>query len=355
MRCSNVVRRGFTLVELLVVIAIIGVLVGLMLPAVQAAREAARRMDCSNRLRQLALAMMNYESAFHKYPALRSGTRGTTTLNGNSERKSAFISLLPFMEQTILSNQIEGAFPTSYGLIPSGGPHPGETVGDEYTPWLTKLAGLRCPSDPRDALPDEIGFTNYVFCVGDTITDNANGPTRGMFERKTCRRMAAVQDGLSTTIFMSEVKIGGKIKEWTTDDGLSIPCRYADRNRCNEDVVFFLPPVPPKFYGRGQRWTDGAPIYTAFCTVFPPNECNATHRNGSDLTQGNWSAGSHHSAGLNTMFGDGAIRLIATSIDCGDQHATCPRGFDGEPSPYGVWGQLGTIGAAEIVKYGDID
>lgn len=243
---------------------------------------------------------------------------------------------------------------TSFGTIPGGGPHPGETAGDQYTPWLTKLAGLHCPSEPKEALPNEIGFTNYVFCVGDTIVDNANGPTRGMFERKTCRRMAAVQDGLSTSIFMSEVKLGAKIKEWTDDAGLSIPCRYADKQPCGQ-VVFYLPPPPPPFYGRGQRWTDGAPIYTAFCTVFPPNECNATHRNASDLTHGNYSAGSHHSAGLNTLFGDGAIRILTSSIDCGNQGAAAPRGFDGDPSPYGVWGQLGTIGAAEIVNMSDID
>lgn len=347
-------RYGFTLVELLVVIAIIAMLVGLLLPAVQAAREAARRMDCSNRLRQVSLAMMNYESAFHKYPALRSGSGGTSSIRGNAERRSAFVALLPFMEQNALSNTIEGSFITSFGLIPGGGPHPGETAGGEYTPWLTKLSDLRCPSDPKEALADEIGFTNYVFCVGDTIINNATGPTRGMFERKTCRRMAAVQDGLSSTIFMSEVKIGAKMKEWTEDAGLSVPCRYSDNRPCNP-VIFYVPPPEPPFYGRGKRWTDGAPIYTAFCTVLPPNESSATHRNGSDLAYGNFSAGSYHGAGVNTMFGDGAIRIITSSIDCGAQQAFAPLGTDGGHSPYGVWGQLGTIGAAEIVNISDID
>src|SRR5688572_20348975 len=88
--------QGFTLVELLVVIAIIGILVGLLLPAVQAAREAARRMQCSNNLKQLGLASHNYESAYKKFHYRQGGTTAGT-LN-NQSRKSGFIALLPFIE-----------------------------------------------------------------------------------------------------------------------------------------------------------------------------------------------------------------------------------------------------------------
>ena len=94
---KNSIRTAFTLVELLVVIAIIGILVGLLLPAVQAAREAARRMQCSNHLRQLSLATMNYESANKRFP-----TQGTV-----DEDFSVQARLLPFMEQSSIHNGID--------------------------------------------------------------------------------------------------------------------------------------------------------------------------------------------------------------------------------------------------------
>ena len=107
-------RVGFTLVELLVVIAIIGILVGLLLPAVQAAREAARRMQCSNNLKQLGLSMHNYESTYQKFPMANVvNFRTATDLRGDGWTWHARI--LPFVEQTALYNQVNSVMGTDVG------------------------------------------------------------------------------------------------------------------------------------------------------------------------------------------------------------------------------------------------
>ncbi len=114
-------RRGFTLVELLVVIAIIGILVGLLLPAVQAAREAARRMQCSNNLKQLALSLHNYESSFKRYPAAGRGYGMPTNAPRNNiiMNSNGLVSLLPYLEQTNLFNRFNHTKPFPYTRIPS--------------------------------------------------------------------------------------------------------------------------------------------------------------------------------------------------------------------------------------------
>jgi len=97
-------RIGFTLVELLVVIAIIGILVGLLLPAVQAAREAARRMSCQNNLKQMGLALLNYESAYQRFPSAMMGSR---VGNPRDDGVSWAVAILPYIEQTPLYNQLQ--------------------------------------------------------------------------------------------------------------------------------------------------------------------------------------------------------------------------------------------------------
>ena len=156
--------RGFTLVELLVVIAIIGVLVGLLLPAVQAAREAARRMSCSNNFKQIGLAIHNYHSAYKQLPKHMTGTNESpanawwrASNNSNRRRLSMLVPILPFMEQQALWEQISNpnaertdgntgaAIGTPVNPWPAMGPTPDRI---QYIPWFTEIPTYRCPSDP---------------------------------------------------------------------------------------------------------------------------------------------------------------------------------------------------------------
>lgn len=256
-------RPGFTLVELLVVIAIIGVLVGLLLPAVQAAREAARRMSCSNNFKQIALAVHNYHDAFGFQPGHGTGTgenlpAGAHSWNGgytsiNAQRLSFLVGVLPFMEQQALWEQISnpsvqtlsGNPPVIVSPLqtagnatpwPAMGPVPGystnlanpnaQDLSADYIPWRTEVAAMRCPSDPGTGLPGW-GRTNYAACLGDSnFPTLSHGPTsdrlslgpqgqnralnnrvaaRGMFEYRNQKRFRDVLDGLSNTIMAGEI------------------------------------------------------------------------------------------------------------------------------------------------------
>ncbi len=138
-------RRGFTLVELLVVIAIIGVMVGLLLPAVQAAREAARRMSCGNNFKQLGLGLHNYHAAYNRLPQQGGGTNGGGGTN-NGLFLSILVPMLPFVEQQSLWEQISNPL----GTYPAMGPVQWDTA---YAPWRTTVGTYRCPSDPTETAP----------------------------------------------------------------------------------------------------------------------------------------------------------------------------------------------------------
>ena len=339
-------RFAFTLIEILVVISIIGVLVALLLPAIGAARETARRMDCSNRIRQIGIAMSNYESVYRKLPAMR---LDNALENGPYARTSGLVMILPYLEQTALHEKMQSTIVNGHAssrfasaMMFCPGPGSNGPNGQVIQPWLDKLSLFRCPSDPKTELEAEMGYCNYVFSVGDTIVDNANQATRGIFESGRFRRM-------------SEVRVDGKMFEWMSDSELLKPCRYSERNRCTASVTLNSPPSQPEFFGRGRRWVDGAPIYTAFNTILPPGDVSANHRNDSDLTYGNFAAGSYHTSSVNCLFGDTSVRFISSSINCGDLSTLAPTTDSGIGSPYGVWGQLGTRAAGEVVDQSELN
>ena len=340
--------RGFTLVELLVVIAIIGIMIGLLLPAVQAARDAARRLQCSNNLKQLGLSMLNYESAFKRFPALRSGTAGfQSTLSGNHERRSAFVSLLPFLEQSNLYQTIDASIRTSISNIAPGGPFPIETANGEFTAWGFQVPSLVCPSISTRWRDHPIAITSYGVCVGDNVSSVTYGRTRGLFESLRWKSHAEVTDGTSNTFAMMELRTGDGISQWYLEEQLNILAKIFTVHPA-EDFVAFMPHSKFPLFGRGLRWSDGAPCYTAVSNILPPDDGSHSNADSEDLVNGLYTAGSVHNGMLFAVYVDGSVHAVSKNIDFGDLLVHAPFGYSSEPSPYGVWGKMSTIGCGEI-------
>ena len=210
--------RGFTLVELLVVIAIIGVLVALLLPAIQAAREAARRSQCTNNLKQFGIGLLNYENALKYFPAGRVGCDGGGPNCGNNPATkhvgtSAFVLLLPYLEQKSLYQMID--FSTGMDII---------TTSPTLNPQNLAVAQQRppllvCPSDtakPLDYGTPPWAPSSYALSFGThgppSIGTEVKYDNDGMFYYKSKIKIPEVKDGLAHTLFIGEVYDGHKVE-----------------------------------------------------------------------------------------------------------------------------------------------
>lgn len=358
-------RHAFTLVELLVVIAIIGILIALLLPAVQAAREAARRMQCSNNLKQLGLALHNYHDSMKMFPALKQGTSGPWTGNypgdNNSGRLSGFVMLLPYIEQQPMYDQIKRGDPSS-GINPWG---PYAWTG--WGPWNDSPDTLLCPSDSG---ADRTGKSNsYAFSVGDQIQSVRDGKTRGMFASGTNGHWYGISDmtdGTSNTIAMAE-RLSGHFTSAGGQNGRTVGATELEHvygpawqsgiietpQLCYgvSDGKYFVDgsQVAPRF---GTNWTDGQVMNVAFNTVLPPNAPSCTEG-------GTWGDHHHiiqppasrHPSGVNVVMGDGSVHFVSDSIDTGDLAAEVNPNHGGR-SPYGVWGALGSKSGGDAVSDG---
>ncbi len=209
-------RRGFTLIELLVVIAIIGVLIALLLPAVQAAREAARRAQCTNNLKQIGIALHNYHSALNSFPV---GFLYPNTGQFDPQipqlhyRWSVLAQLSPYLEQTNVHNALNMNWPTATGASGSYG------VGTPYTFFPANqtvkeavVNSFLCPSDSGKGSDPFSGPTNYAFCVGDGLNGGRTLPgsvvmANGAFSTST-ESIASILDGSSNTAAASEQILG---------------------------------------------------------------------------------------------------------------------------------------------------
>jgi len=397
-------EAGFTLVELLVVIAIIGVMVGLLLPAVQAAREAARRMSCGNNFKQIGLALHNYHAAYDKLPMHGTGTHGRLPLNSwdgsditSNMRLSMLVGLTPFMEQQALWEQISsplvGRTDQSLTTNPGSPTQPWVSMGPtpdrlQYLPWATEMSTLRCPSDPGVGLP-ALGRTNYVACTGDSTHENRNGylsvtttsplpypPTagtaqnmrgggRGVFVMRLQTGFRDILDGTANTIAMGEIATDlGDRDVRTIGPGTSINNNVNPFINNPLQCRTGIDPLRPRFWapatttlgnnGRGFRWADAWPDFGQCMTILPPN----TEMCGMGGADRNNQAGmsSRHQGGAHVLMADGAIKFITDSIEAGNSNAPNVRNggtgtaSPGSPSPYGLWGSLGTKAAKEVIS-----
>lgn len=359
-------RRGFTLVELLVVIAIIGVLVGLLLPAVQAAREAARRMQCTNNLKQLGLAVHNHADTHQFFPPANSDPRWQNKLENQHswQRLGYMTNLLPFIEQQNLHEQIEpymqsGGRPWNYQ---AGSP---PVVG----PFSTNVPAFRCPSDDIQLNPDDVKPTSYHCNRGDIYMNSHDWEWRGAFANGTRGQcdFGKIRDGSSNTVMLAEVVIGrqsGGPEQQPIKGGVArnVDMRIGGQYqpsicmavRGPNNTLANAPAVQNSWgnggWGAGRRWGDSLNLFSGFFTIIAPNGPNCAAGNAE------WSAqvpaSSHHPGGVNAVMCDGSVRFISESIDTGDLTQTAPatpansRTYTG-PSQWGVWGAMGSIAGGE--------
>lgn len=354
-------RRAFTLIELLVVIAIIAILVALLLPAVQQAREAARRAQCKNNLKQLGIAIHGYHDTFSVVPMGCTIAGGTIAGSPNQFRRfSAYLGLLPYLDQAPLYDE------TVTNLEPTGG---NTAPWQNGVPCVTaKLPNILCPSDPSSSIDGAKAHTNYHFSHGDNAWDqnpawNGNGGRgiRGFFtcnrddgQGGRCLKFRDVTDGLSNTIAMGE-RIVAKPGATRIDQGAATTT-VTEGGRRNPSLLLAAVTADGTYTSLGNgtgarlsgtRAFDGAPPFTTVNTIIAPNGPSGKHQdNNAHDRDGVFTMSSQHVGGVHVLLGDGAVRFIGNNIDTGDLTA---QPVTSGPSPYGIWGALGTIQGSEEV------
>jgi len=338
-------RRAFTLVELLVVIAIIGVLVGLLLPAVQSAREAARRMSCQNNLKQIALAVHNFESATKQVPPGWGGSPST------GDGWSAQARLLPYLESVALASAID--FDQAYGAVTIS------VDGADVPIASFRVPTYLCPSETNDrqrlgAGGPEHYPINYAYNAGRWMVLDPKQPTpdddvvgEGMFVANKWLRLNACLDGLSNTLAFAEVKAWTpyyRDAELTGD--LTMPTQAAEV--CMLGSGSFKPDTGHT------EWVDGRVHQTGFTTTFTPNQKVLCVNDGIeyDVDLTNWREGktpsdpanvaktyaavtarSYHVGGVNVALMDGSVRFVTDSIE------------------RDLWQHFSTRGGREVVSF----
>ncbi len=351
---KRTLRKGFTLIELLVVIAIIAILIALLLPAVQQAREAARRTQCKNNFKQLGLALHNYHDVFGRFVYRKGGSDGNAaTPRGNSNRLSGFMALMPYIDQAPLFNKVAAGGGT--GAKPPGGPE--GWAG--WAEWDVTIPAVACPSDGLNG--DQRRSTSYLFNMGDSainVRDDRN--TRGMFAYQRCVKMRDVTDGTSNTIAMSEGVQSTDFAPVTTTAGshqyINTIAMGVDP-RTNPGACLALKSGSYWVTGtsvkgrRGRAMWDGQAERTGFSTILPPNSpsCAEGANTNADSVHVALAPSSMHVGGVQVLMTDGAVRFISENIDTGNLAAANPAQNSNGASPYGVWGSLGTKGGGEVI------
>jgi len=302
--------RGFTLIELLVVIAIIAVLIALLLPAVQQAREAARRTQCKNQLKQLGLALFNYESTHTLFPP---GAEGFPLV------WSPHAHLLPYLDQSNLLNLI------NMGLAPT------DPVNDAKT--MTSIPTFLCPSDSGSIPGSVYGPTNYGFNSGSGTVNYGNTRTGGdgLFWVYSSTRIRDVLDGTSNTAAASETLLGSGSTTATLTDHMKQQFKLT-ASSAHPDFATCSSGAGGSFDGfRANKWAIGHAGDTLYNHSLPPNDDQWDCTN-SFYSEALMAARSRHVGGVQLLLCDGSTRFVSENIS------------------FSIWRGLSTRAGGEVIS-----
>jgi prepilin-type N-terminal cleavage/methylation domain-containing protein/prepilin-type processing-associated H-X9-DG protein len=364
--------RGFTLIELLVVISIITVLIGLLLPAVQSARQAARRTQCMNNLKQIGLAMNNYVSSNGVLPpvCIDPAWIGTTPIPQPHQNWSQHARLLPFMEQTVIFNQINWHFGARWNgdtvysdlTAPTGGSR--DSI-PQMTVLTLQIAAFLCPSDTNPGSSSTflvggvsklVGASNYPCNIGlnrrltGGVADsgwNLNGPNyvASSWDKTVSdtTNLASFVDGASNTAIFSEWIKGHAVPAGRSPNGLAEVYNLGENSNfyptdrqfaqlCNRAPITS---ANQQWQWKGEWWGFGATMIYSHTQT--PNRTSCVYHDINQDGRGTITmigASSNHPGGVNVLFMDGAVRFVNNSVN------------------YLTWYAIATPNKGETVSFG---
>ena len=316
-------RRAFTLIELLLVVAIIGILIALLLPALQICREAARRATCTNNLKQIGLALHNYESSNGSFPPGRVGFPMVF---------SAHAAILPYMDGSNLYNLI------NFSTAPTFVEPPVVPYSQNVNAAMTRISMYLCPSDMGIVQGNSYACTNYVACTGSGSTATTRYIRLGdgvMMDVKLrgVVKFRDVLDGLSNTVAFGEQTLGNGFSAGGNGSGshpASVPpvnpeLQVLNLTAAQNDTITGTDPSPANcvvgaagsWAGiRGAKWMNGHFGDTLFNHGLAPNSLQFDCGNNSH-NAGLTAARSRHEGGVAALMCDGAVRFVSENVDLG--------------------------------------